>query len=131
MLRRTLLGVAAGLLFGARAAAQGTPSPAPSPKPRFVVFYAPGPAWDHTRSFQDQPGITAHPRYLQSLLAQGRLVMAGPFQDDSNSGMSILDAASLEEARTTAEGDPTVKAGLLKVEVKPWLVAFSRPSADH
>jgi uncharacterized protein YciI len=123
--------VVAGLTFAARAAAQGAAAPATSSKPRFVVFYAPGPAWDHSKSFQDQPGIKAHPRYLQSLLTEGRLVMGGAFQDDSNSGMSILDAASLEEARTIAESDPTVKAGLLKVEVKPWLAAFSRPFADR
>jgi hypothetical protein len=76
---------------------------------------------------QDQPGIKAHPRYLQDLLAQGRLVMGGPFLDSSNGGMSILDATSLEEARIIAQGDPTVKAGLLTVEVRPWLAAFSRP----
>lgn len=126
MLRRAMLGVGAGFVLAGRAAAQATSPPAASGKTRFVAFYTPGPAWDHTKGLQDQPGIRAHPQYLRSLLTQGRLVMGGPFLDGSNGGMSILDAASLEEARTIAEGDPTVKGGLLKVEVKPWLTAFSR-----
>jgi uncharacterized protein YciI len=129
MLRRTVLGFGAGLVLAGRAAAQGTPAPAAGDKKRFVVFYSPGPAFDHAKGLVEQPGIRAHGQYLQSLLAQGRLVMAGPFMDNSNGGMSILEAASLDEARALVGDDPTVKAGLLKVEVKPWLTAFSRPFA--
>jgi uncharacterized protein YciI len=56
---------------------------------------------------------------------KGRLVMGGPFLDNSG-GMAIFDVATLEEARAIAEADPTVKSGLLTVTVKPWLAALAR-----
>jgi len=129
MLRRTVLGVGAGLMLAAKAAAQG--AVAAAPKARFVVFYRPGPAFDPAKRFEDQPGIKAHPRYMQSLLAQGRLVVGGPFLDGSNTGLAFVEAGSLDEARAIVEGDPTVKAGLQQVDVKPWLAAFSRTFADR
>jgi uncharacterized protein YciI len=33
----------------------------------------------------------------------------------------VFDAGSLDEARGFAEADPLVKAGILSVEVQPWM----------
>jgi uncharacterized protein YciI len=40
--------------------------------------------------------------------------------------MMILDVATVEEATAIAGADPTVKAGLLIVTVRPWMAAFAR-----
>jgi uncharacterized protein len=119
MKRRTVLALAA-----AAAALPSLAVAAPlGPKSYFVLAHSPGPGWDPAKGFRDQPGIEAHVGYMQGFLDRGQLVIGGPFLDDSG-GMMIFDVASLEAARAIADGDPTVKAGLLSVKVKPWLAAF-------
>ena len=91
----------------------------------FVLLHTPGPKWRSDLPVFQQPGIADHGRYLGGLKASGALVMAGPFLDNSG-GMAILEAASLEEASRIANDDPAVKAGLLRVTVRPWLVGLRR-----
>ena len=91
----------------------------------FVLSHAPGPAWDHSKGFFDQPGLRHHLEYMKPIFAAGKIVLGGPFLDDSG-GMMILDVATVEEATAIAAADPTVKAGLLVVTVRPWMAAFAR-----
>ena len=60
---------------------------------------------------------------MAGFLEKGTLVMGGPFLDDSG-GMMVMNA-SPADAKAAAEGDPAVKAGLLKVVVRPWMVPMS------
>ena len=60
---------------------------------------------------------------MQGYFDQDKLILGGPFMDDSG-GMMIFDVDDLADARAIADGDPTVKSGLLLVTVKPWLAAF-------
>ena len=119
--RRALLGLAAALpaLAAVKARAED------GPKTYFVLMHMPGPKWDKTKSFRDQPGIGAHVAYMSGFADKKQLVMGGPFLDDSG-GMMLFELASLAEARAIANADPTVRSGLLKVRVKPWLVAIAR-----
>ncbi len=110
--------------------ASGAGPAAVGPKRYFVLLHSPGPHWDHTKPFQDQPGIDLHVGYMQGFLNQGKLVQGGPFLDDSG-GMMVFDIGSIEAAKQIAADDPAVKAGLLTVEVKPWLVALSRVSKQE
>ena len=119
--RRAVLALAATVGL-APAATRADTSSLP-PKRYFVLQHAPGPAWDHAKRFGDQPGIDGHVQYMQGYFDQDKLVLGGPFLDDSG-GMMIFDVASLAEAQAIANGDPTVKAGLLQVAVRPWLAAF-------
>jgi uncharacterized protein YciI len=120
--RRAL--IAAGVLAVSTGLAAAAPAVAADQPPTFFVFFhTPGPAWKSDVGFFDQAGIRDHVAYMGQFLAKGQLVMGGPFLDDSG-GMMIMRAASMDEARARAEGDPTVKAGLLKVAVKPWLAAM-------
>lgn len=79
-------------------------------------------------SKRDQDSATAeqiqkmHLAHMDSLAAQKKLVVAGPFLDEGNTrGICIYSVATLEEAKMLAEGDPAVKAGRLAVEVRPWM----------
>jgi uncharacterized protein YciI len=64
----------------------------------------------------------AHLAYMDGLHKQGKLVMAGPFMDDSDwRGVVVYRVASLDEAKLLAAGDPMVKAGRLAIEARPWM----------
>jgi hypothetical protein len=69
--------------------------------------------------------LEQHLGYMSGFADKGRIVMGGPFLDNSG-GMMIFDVPTIEDARTIAQGDPTVKSGLLTVTVKPWLAALAR-----
>lgn len=122
MNRRAILGLALAMpavLSTKAEAAEG------GPKRYFVLMHSPGPARDKTKSFRDQPGIDDHVAYMSGFADQKKLVMGGPFLDDSG-GMMVFDLPSIAAARAIATADPTVKSGLLKIRVKPWLVAIGR-----
>jgi uncharacterized protein YciI len=118
MRRRDVFALALGALaFASAAAAQQ------DPVHYFVLMHTPGPAWNRSKGFKDQPGIEKHVAYMQGFSAQGKILLGGPFLDDSG-GMMIADVPTLEEARAIADGDPTVKSGLLVVTIKPWLAVL-------
>jgi uncharacterized protein YciI len=88
----------------------------------YAVRYQPGPKWIAGKPPQEQPGIGQHIGYLQACDEKKILVCGGPFLDGTG-GLSVLRAASLEEAQTVAKADPSVAAGLLVPEVHPWMLA--------
>jgi uncharacterized protein YciI len=65
----------------------------------------------------------AHIGHLQRMGEAGKIVLAGPFdeQDDvAMRGACIYRTATKAEAKQLAEQDPMVKAGRLQVEVLAW-----------
>lgn len=91
---------------------------------------------------EDRPGsleqrLAARPEHLarlQALLADGRLLLAGPCPaidapDPGTAGFSgsliVAEFASLDAARTWADADPYIAAGVYeKVTVKPFKKAL-------
>ncbi|HTX48571.1 MAG TPA: YciI family protein [Caulobacteraceae bacterium] len=122
MRRRALIALAAAAAGVAPAAVLADASSLP-PKRYFVLAHAPGPKWDSTKGFRQQVGIDQHETYMQDFFDRGTLVLGGPYLDNSG-GMMIFDLDSAEDAQRVAEGDPTVRSGLLAVTVKPWLAVF-------
>jgi uncharacterized protein YciI len=62
----------------------------------------------------------AHREYLKSLFDQGKLVLSGPFADDSGA-LIIYEAADEAEARTIIGADPYTTANVVaSLQLKEW-----------
>lgn len=131
MSTRLLIALAVGLL-ASRADAQGhTSSAADAATPAsamaipkdleeyFLGILVRGP--DHPSRRQlppDMAVVRAHLAYMQEQNARRKYVTFGPTTDGGERlGIVILEAASLDEARSLLEGDPLVKARHATVEI--------------
>jgi len=94
---------------------------------RYVVVHSPGPAWKQGAPMFEQPGVQDHIDHYRKMYAEGKLVLGGPFLDGGAGGMMIPEAGLSEaEIRAFAEADPAVKSGLLKAEVRPWMIGMKK-----
>lgn len=58
---------------------------------------------------------------INRLKDEGKVVIAGPFGDDTEKrGILIFDVATLAEAEAAVKTDPAVQAGRLSYEMHPW-----------
>lgn len=127
----------AGLLLpaGARAAdAEKTAAAADAAPPQMLFVIEMHLTTDPNAEFTPEQGeaLVGHIGHLAELYEQGALLMAGPFDDDSGAGISIVVASSLEEARSYEESDPAVTNGMLSIDgVHPWWDAFNRYEGRH
>jgi|TARA_R100000005_G_scaffold68544_1_gene36441 uncharacterized protein YciI len=93
---------------------------------RYVVFHLPGPNWQAGKSLLEQPGVMEHVGHYKKFLEAGKLSMGGPHLDERGGGMMIPAAgAGLAEIEAFAAEDPAVKSGLLRFEVRAWVVGMS------
>lgn len=90
----------------------------------FMVMNSPGANWLKNVSFREQPEISKHVEYMEDLLQKGKLVMGGPFTDNTG-GVELLSVATLTEAQQIVDKDPAVKSGVLVAVIKEWYVPLS------
>ena len=69
--------------------------------------------------------VEHHFEYVKSLLAKGRLILAGCCQNEPL-GIVVFEAEDDEEAHRLMHADPAVKAGIFDAEVHPYHVALLR-----
>ena len=94
-------------------------------------------AEDNPNSAERRAGARSdHVKRLQQLQDEGRMVLAGPHpaidsEDPGDAGFSgsliVAEFASLEQARSWADADPYVAAGVYRaVQVKPFRRVFPK-----
>lgn len=90
----------------------------------YFTFLRRGPKWTAEKTPETENLQAAHMANINAMAKTGKLVIAGPFEKAGEyAGVFIFKVASLDEAMALAESDPAVKAGRLKVDVHPWLIA--------
>ena len=95
------------------------------PESCFVVVHRPGPQWRAGVPVFEQPGLGEHVAHYRQWKDAGKLSLGGPFLDPAGGGMMItVPGLTLDEVTAFAAADPSVTAGLLAFEVRPWLVGM-------
>lgn len=65
-----------------------------------------------------------HMANITRLHKMGKILVAGPFGDDSNwRGIFIFDCSTKEEVEEYLKTDPAIKAGRLGYDIRPWYTA--------
>ena len=128
LLPLAVLGLLVTLLFLApslSAAKKDPPAPAP-PKSRFLILLSPVHA-EAAATEEEKARIVMHFDYLKTLLADGKLVLAGMSTDDYKN-LVLIEAADREEAERIMTSDPAVSANVYQAELHPFQMVLSRPA---
>jgi uncharacterized protein YciI len=120
----SLLILLGALVCAPVARAQGSttaPATPPAQKLRFLLKLIP-PRTRFADDMTPEEGklMQQHADYWAGQFKNGTVLIIGPVLDPKGAwGMAVLETATEEEARTLAMNDPSVKAGLNKVELSP------------
>ena len=80
-----------------------------------------GPKWSTNPAKDENDVHKRHVDYVLSLLKSGKIVIAGPFRDDSEFvGIYIFRTKSADEAKSWVMADPAVVAEHVVPELHPW-----------
>ena len=86
----------------------------------YVALYVRGPKFMESDSPEHQALTKRHLSYIRKMIEQKKYVFAGPLLDGGDKqGLAIVSAPSAEEAKRIAEGDPTIVAGHMAIELHP------------
>jgi uncharacterized protein len=124
---RLFCALSALLIFSTPSApfAQGgaqPPGAAGRAKQQFIIRLRPAkPEGEATE--KEKAIITKHFEYLQGLLAEGKLLLAGLALDDY-AGIVVLQTDSQQEAELAMVSDPAVRARVFLAELHPFRVAL-------
>ena len=86
----------------------------------FMAFLKRGPNRDWTKQESDSlQGL--HMAHLSRMYEEGYADISGPFGDDQDvRGITVYNVPNLTMADSLANLDPSVQAGSLEIEVRPW-----------
>jgi uncharacterized protein YciI len=142
-MKRSTLTVLAVLVFvfswaGAAGLAAQTSTSTPAPKAEatplkswFIRIIHPRPTFDKDMSAAEQDLMVQHFNYWKALNEKGVCLFGGPVFDKRGVyAVIVVRAATEDEARTLGEADPSVKAGLDKIEVAEMEIAFLPKGKD-
>jgi uncharacterized protein len=131
-MKRTIYVLMAALFLGVSWAAAQTPAPgaqpaqaAPVMKTWFLRLIPPRPTFDKDMTDAEGALMEQHFVYWKAQFDKGVCLFGGPVLDPRGVyGVLAIRAATEEEARALADGDPSVKAGLNRMEVAEMKLAF-------
>jgi len=67
-----------------------------------------------------------HRAYLEEILAQGSLILAGPTGGAVNTGIAVVEAPDESSARAIMDADPAIAAGIMRGELRAFRATFLR-----
>ena len=123
------------MLLGAAPASTDAGAEPPPNMERYSLVILKRPANGGAKVADPEALQRQHIAHLQAMARAGKLVVAGPFDDQTDPRMRglCIYRTPLDEARRLAADDPAVKAGWLEVEVISWWVekgAITFPIGD-
>lgn len=91
-------------------------------KEYYFVMLTKGPARNEAKDTSVINKLQAgHMANIKRLYNEGKILVAGPFGDDTNwRGIFIFDCDTEDEVKRLLATDPMIKAGWLGYEVHPW-----------
>ena len=128
-------GVALSVVLAGGSGGPDAGAEAPPAMERYTLVLLKRPADGGAKVADPEALQRQHIGHLQAMARAGKLVVAGPFDDQTDPRLRgmCLYRTSLEEARRLAHEDPAVKAGRLEVEAFSWWVekgAMTFPIAE-
>lgn len=102
---------------------------------KFLIYYTHGEAWIEGKPTAEQSYIFQHAIYIQNLFNEGKIILAGPF-DDHTGGTSFIEVNDEEEAREVMNNDPIVMNKTVTARLSPWQPQFNKfenssPNYNH
>jgi uncharacterized protein YciI len=79
-----------------------------------------GPQWSTTKPEDRNKILLQHRDSVVALLDSGKMVIAGPFGDETELAGIFVLRTTADEAKALVDQDPAVKAGLMSSEIHPW-----------
>jgi uncharacterized protein YciI len=91
-------------------------------KNTFVAISSAGPNRDLSKGTREQPFWDEHAEFIDRLVAEGFILMAGPLVDEGGA-LLIFNAEDENEVTEKLKNDPWSEHGILKLEsVKRWQI---------
>jgi uncharacterized protein len=117
--------LAVGLTFGYQASGE---QPTKAQKQHFLIRITPARAgFVENPTPAEQKTMAEHFAYFKGQAAGGKVILAGPsINGEKTFGIIVVEAASESEANIIMQGDPSIKAGVMKGEVLPFRLAIMR-----
>jgi uncharacterized protein len=75
---------------------------------------------------EERETFDRHFEYLELLLGQGVLVLAGPTLGEINTGIAVFEADDEDAARRIMAEDPAIASGVVTGELRPMRVSLLR-----
>ena len=95
--------------------------------PEWIVFiHPPRDNFADTMTAEEESVWAVHFEKYQEMLAEGRLILAGPTLGPKNTGIFIFEAADEQSARSIMENDPVIAGGYATGELRPFRVSLMR-----
>jgi uncharacterized protein YciI len=91
----------------------------------FVVIRTHGPAWDRTQPLDAQTNWRGHAEFMDTLEAEGVVVLAGPLEGTVDA-MLVMRAANEEEIRTRLSADPWGENMLRTSQIALWTLRIGQ-----
>lgn len=89
------------------------------------IYRPPRPTFNDDATPEEERIIGTHFQYLKKLLADGKLILAGPCEDASM-GLAVFETRDEAEARAIVAADPAVTGKVFTCEIKPYRVSLLR-----